>query len=104
MPPLERYSLRLVLISETVKQEDGDEASRQICMYSILAQCRRVPQEGHMATAEQMALVALQYCFSPVAHCRSFLMTTCLCECTPLCLLVIEVQHILHISVVHVIF
>ena len=35
---------------------------------------RRVPQEGHMATAEQMALVALQFRFSSVAHCPPLLM------------------------------
>lgn len=78
----ETYSLcdlQIILISETLRQEDGVGASRQICMYSILAQSRRVPQEGHMATAKQMASVALQYFFSLVAHCPSFLMMT-FCE------------------------
>lgn len=32
----------------------GDEASRQICTQSILAQSRKVLQQGHMASAEQM--------------------------------------------------
>ncbi len=40
----------------------------------LAGRCRRVPQEGHMATAEQMAVAALQYCFSSVAHCPPLLM------------------------------
>lgn len=72
-------SSRVLSVREAVRQKHGDEANRHIqtvFVYTVFlaGPCRRGPQKCHMATAEQMALVALQYCFSSEARYPPLLM------------------------------